>query len=492
MKPMDKKRVAWLSVTSNTLLTSGKLVAGLYSGSVSILSEAAHSGIDLIASGIATFSVHMADRPPDLDHQYGHEKVENVSGVIEGLLIFGAAAWIVNEAVNKLIHGVTLQHLGPGIAVMGASALINLVVATLLRRSAVASRSVALEADAAHLYTDVYTSAGVLLGLSAIWVGQRFFHANVIWLDPAIAIGVALLILSAALRITVKSFKPLMDMAASPEDVAIVEEAMTEFGKEGADFHKVRTRNAGGVLHVDLHMGCKPGVSLERGHTISHRLKARIEQRLPMARVLIHVEPSHRTEVLPESDEQVKCMRAELSRDPRVLSINRLQALRYNQEVRIEATLALDPAVNLAESRALTVILEDRLHVCLPEVQEIVLTLLPGDGWQEAIHEDDRKRICNLVGEHESRFTAIHELRVASAGGRHAVRLRLGVPRLLPVIAASEIASHIEADIRELFPQGIEIDLHIEPCNETCSNCHAICPERKTAGAGALTSSGRT
>ena len=223
---MDKRHVAWLSVASNTLLTAGKLVAGFATGSVSILSEAAHSAIDLIAAGIATFSVHVADRPPDHTHPYGHEKIENISGVIEGLLIFAAALWIIYEAVDKLLHGVDLRYLGHGLVVMGISGAMNLVVARLLKKSAIRNRSVALEADAAHLYADVYTSVGVFVGLAVITVGSRYFKADLAWLDPLIAIGVAVLILATAYRITRKSFFPLLDSSASPGEIAKIEGVM--------------------------------------------------------------------------------------------------------------------------------------------------------------------------------------------------------------------------------------------------------------------------
>ncbi|MBN1103488.1 MAG: cation diffusion facilitator family transporter, partial [Deltaproteobacteria bacterium] len=446
----DKKHVAWLSVGSNTLLTAGKLAAGLATGSVSILSEAAHSAMDLLAAGIATFSVHVADRPADASHPYGHDKVENVSGVIEGLLVFLAAAWIVYEAVDKLLHGTEIRFLGHGLIVMAVSAIVNLAVATLLKRSAVRNRSVALEADAAHLYTDVYTSAGVFAGLSAISMGRHVFSVELAWLDPVIAIGVALLILSAACRITRKSFLPLMDSPASPEELSAITAVTDGFSAQGADFHKLRTRRAGGSLHVDLHMGCRPGVSLEQGHEISHRVKARIEESVPGARVLIHVEPASSIEVLAETDEQVRCMKEELIKDSRVQSVQDLRAQRYRGDLRIEAELSLDPKVTLAESHVLTRELKERLESCFPEVKETVLSLHPADGWQSAIHEDDRERIRKLVGEHESRFAGIHELEVASAGGMHRIHLSLGVPHALPVSEADAVARHIEKDIREL------------------------------------------
>ena len=476
---MEKRRVAWLSVGSNTLLTAGKLVAGFATGSVSIMSEAVHSAIDLIAAGIATFSVHVSDRPPDHTHPYGHEKIENVSGVIEGLLIFAAAVWIIYEAVDKLMHGVDLKYLGHGLVVMGISGAMNLVVARLLRRSAIRNRSVALEADAAHLYADVYTSIGVFVGLTVITVGRRFFDADLAWLDPVIAIGVAVLILATAYRITRKSFYPLLDSAASPGEISMVEGIMNEFGKDGIDFHKLRTRRAGGSLYVDLHMGFKPGMSLEQGHGISHSLTAKIEETVPGAKVLVHLEPASTIETIPDADEQIKCMREELLKDKRVCEVRDLRATRYRGDMRIEADLSLDPKVSIAESHAVASELKMRIESCFPEVKETSLSFHPGDGWQEAFHDDDMERIRNLVGEHESRFAGIHELEVVSSGGFHRIHLSLGMPPALPVSDAHAVAKHIEGDIRELFPEGAEIDLHIEPCSEACESCHAICPVKQ-------------
>jgi cation diffusion facilitator family transporter len=477
----DKRSVAWLSVGSNTALTVGKLVAGFATGSVSILSEAAHSAIDLIAAGMATFSVHVSDRPPDETHQYGHEKIENVSGVIEGLLIFAAAVWIIYEAVDKLIHGVELRYLGDGVAVMAISGAVNLVIATVLKKSAIRNRSVALEADAAHLYADVYTSAGVFLGLAVIALGSRIFGADLAWLDPVIAIGVASLILVTAYRITRKSFFPLMDSSASPEEMAQIEKVIQRFGENGVDFHKLRTRRAGGSLYVDLHMGFKPGMSLEQGHDLSHSLTSKIEEALPGAKVLAHLEPSSTIENIPDEDEQIQCMRDELLKDQRVCEVNNLRAARYRGEMRIEADLSLDPEVSLAESRAVAWDLKRRLESCFPEVRETALSLHPGDGWQKAFHGDDMERIKNLVGEHESRFASIHQLEVVSSGGFHRVRLSLGMPPALPVSEAHAVAKHLEGDIRGLFPEGVEIDLHIEPCDEACESCHAVCPMKNPA-----------
>jgi cation diffusion facilitator family transporter len=475
---LKKKNAAWLSVASNTFLTIGKFIAGLLTGSVSILSEAAHSAIDLMASIIATFSVHMSDLPPDKNHQYGHEKIENISGVIEGVLIFAAAIWIIYESIDKLLHGVEIKHLGSGVLVMAISAGLNTVVASLLKKSSIENRSIALEADAAHLYTDVYTSLGVFIGLFIITIAQWIWGVSLAWLDPLIAIGVALLIFFTAFSITKKSFLPLMDSSASPEEMILINGIMDKFRGQDIDFHKLRTRQSGGTLHIDLHMGCKPGISLEQGHEISHRLKAEIEEAVTGAKVLVHVEPSNLIVALPEDDRYIVCMREELLKDQRVREIKNLKVLRYRNDLRIEAELVLDPGVTLAESRILTDDLTKNLTSCFPEVKETVLSLKPDKGWKEVIHEDDKDRIRMLIGEHQGAFASIHELEVISSGGIHRVRLALGVPPALPVSEAHSIALHIKADVKELFPEGADIDVHIEPCNENCKECSAICNVR--------------
>jgi cation diffusion facilitator family transporter len=472
---LNKRSVAWLSVSSNTFLTVTKLIAGFLTGSISILSEAAHSAMDLLASMIATFSVYAADRPPDQSHPYGHEKIENISGVIEGLLIFIAAVWIIYEAIDKLIHGVTLKYLGPGIIIMAISAVLNLFVAHLLKHIALENRSVALEADAMHLYTDVFTSLGVFVGLLIIVIYKSLWDIAVLWIDPVIAIGVACLILYAAFKITRKSLLPLMDVSGSDAEISQINSIMSGFTSRGLDFHKLRTRRAGGALHVDLHMGCRPGFSLEQCHDISHELKGEIEKSVAGAKVLVHVEPSSHIEVLPENEADVRSLREELKKDQRVSEIKDVKVVRYRKELRLEAELILDPKCTLAESQVLTTDLTKSLEACFPRLKETVLSLKPGDGWQDAIHEDDMERIKDLVGEHQSSLTGIHGLEVTSSGGIHRIRLAFGVPLDLPVSEADGIARHIENDIKALFSEGADIDIHVEPCREDCRLCNAVC-----------------
>lgn len=283
--PMSrKKNVALLSVASNSVLIILKLVVGFMSGSVSIVSEAIHSMMDLVAALIAFVSVRLADVPPDEDHPYGHEKFENVSGVIEGALIVAAAVWIVIEAVQKLAHNEPIASAGWGMAVMLVSALINTLVAGVLYKVAKAEQSVALEADAMHLKADVFTSLGVSAGLAAIWATGWTL------LDPLVAIAVALFILREAFALISRAFAPLIDRSLPKEEIALIHAALARHAGSFIDFHDLRTRQSGKVRHIDLHLTLHRNRTLEDAHALCDCIEQDIESTLAHAKVLIHPE----------------------------------------------------------------------------------------------------------------------------------------------------------------------------------------------------------
>lgn len=281
-----KVAAARLSIYSNTILVLLKLVVGVLSGSVSVLSEAAHSASDLLASWIAFFSVRVSDRPADEDHPYGHGKIESISGMAEALLIFLAAAYIIYESVSKLRKGVGELDVSLGLCVMLVSVLVNIGVSIRLFRVARETDSLALEADAEHLRTDVYTSVGVVAGLAAV----RITGLSI--LDPIVAIGVALLILHAAWRLTRAAFGGLVDVILPEDEVAAVREVLDD---EPAvlGYHKLRTRKSGSARHVDLHVQMCDHLTLVAAHDLTERIEDRIRERLPNAVVTIHTEPFH-------------------------------------------------------------------------------------------------------------------------------------------------------------------------------------------------------
>jgi len=280
----EKIRTARLSIISNCCLILMKLLAGIFSGSVSIISEAIHSGMDLLASIIAFLSVKMSDTPPDKEHPYGHGKVENISGVIEAVLIFIAAGWIIYEAIHKIIKPAPIDNIEVGAAVMAVSAIINFLISRRLYKVAKETDSIALEADALHLKTDVYTSAGVAGGLMLIWItGWKF-------LDPIVAISVALLILKESYSLLKNAYSPLLDTSLSLEENKIIGDVIT---RKGLSFHNLRSRKSGQYRFADVHLELPESMVLKDVHRICDEIEVEIKNKISHIEIQIHVEPNH-------------------------------------------------------------------------------------------------------------------------------------------------------------------------------------------------------
>jgi len=279
-----KSRAAALSVASNTTLVLLKLVVGVVSQSVSVLSEAIHSANDLVAALIAFVSTKVSDRPSDERHPYGYGKAESLSGAVEAALILVAALWIVVEAVRKLVHGGEVEHLGLGAAVMGVSALVNTAISLYLFRVAKQEDSLALEADAHHLATDVYTSAGVGAGLLVVWLTG--WHV----VDPLVAIAVALLIARIGWQLTVQAGGQLLDRSLPPAELAEIEKAVRADPRV-LDFHRLRSRKSGSDRYVDVHVVLPARMGLGEAHEVARGLEAAVERVLPRTHVVVHVDP---------------------------------------------------------------------------------------------------------------------------------------------------------------------------------------------------------
>jgi cation diffusion facilitator family transporter len=277
-----KKKTARLSVISNSLLIMMKLAVGIISGSVSIISEAIHSSLDLIAAIIAFFAVKVSGIPADDRHPFGHGKVENVSGVIEALLIFAASAWIVYEAIGRFIHPGEPEALGFGVLVMAISAVVNTLVSKRLYKVARQTDSVALEADALHLKTDVITSAGVAVGLGLIWLTG--WHV----LDPIIALAVAVIIIYESWMLLRKAFFPLLDTALSPSEMKKLTVILEEMK---IDYHDLKTRAAGHQRFVEFHLDVHAQETIETIHHQCDMIEERLASEFRDISVIIHPEP---------------------------------------------------------------------------------------------------------------------------------------------------------------------------------------------------------
>lgn len=281
----EKIEIAKLSVYSNSSLVLLKLFAGAIMGSVAVVSEAIHSGIDLLAAIIARYSVKKSAEPADPDHRYGHGKYENLSGMIEGSLIFIAAAWIIYEAFKKFFNPEPVKVAVAGMIIMGYSVALNVLVSRKLAEVAKRTDSLALEADAYHLKTDVWTSAGVFIALTIIQ------FTEVQWIDPAVAMVVALFIIHAAYDITRRSAEGLVDRSLPEAEIKLIERIIREHASDVLNFHKLRARKMGSERQVDVHMIVPRNLSVKEGHDIVDHLEHEIRKELPKSIIVIHVEP---------------------------------------------------------------------------------------------------------------------------------------------------------------------------------------------------------
>ncbi len=276
---------ARLSVYSNIFLLSMKLLTGFFMGSISVLSEALHSGTDLLAALIANYSVRKAGKPADEMHTFGHGKYENISGTVEAVLIFVASVIILFEAGERILNRSAVEYIGAGIIIMGISAAVNFFISRKIMKIAKKAESIALEADAYHLSTDVYTSIGVFAGLVLIQLtGMPVF-------DPVMAIIVATIIIKAAYQLTKRSLHGLMDVKLSDGEENVIKSIIAEHYSQYAEYHDLRSRMSGAERFVDLHLVVPKNQHVADAHEFCDHLEKDIMEKIPNLSLLIHIEP---------------------------------------------------------------------------------------------------------------------------------------------------------------------------------------------------------
>lgn len=279
------KFYAGLSVATALVTLVLKFSAAYVTGSVGLLSDAVEGLVNLFAAVIALVVLTYAAEAPDREHNFGHEKAEFFSSGIEGALIFVAAGAIVWTAVPRLLHPRPLEDMGIGLAIASLAAAANGGCAWTMLRGARDHRSITLEADARHLLTDVWTTGGVVVGV--VLTGLT----GLLWLDPVVAIAVAIHILWTGWALMHRSFQGLMDQAMPEEDRAKIVAILDSVRTHGCDYHELRSRTAGSRTFVDVHILVPGSMSVQEGHNLAEGLEKEVQLRLPHVEMLTHLEP---------------------------------------------------------------------------------------------------------------------------------------------------------------------------------------------------------
>lgn len=279
-----KQRAASISLAFNVVSTLVKIIAAVLTGSVGLLSEAIHSATDVFSSGIALASVNAAAAPPDEEHPFGHGKIESLAGFGESVMLFGIVAYVVFEAIARLIKPHKVESLDLGVAVMAASALGALVVGLYARNVARRTESLALLSNSQHLMVDFVTSLGVLGGLLLVRA------TGWIWADSAVALVFAIWMCLGAYKLSYLAFHELIDVRLPPGEIARIEKLVAS-EPIILNCHKLRTRRSGNIRHIDMHIVVPREMTLIDAHDAADRLEKLIERELAPANVVIHVDP---------------------------------------------------------------------------------------------------------------------------------------------------------------------------------------------------------
>lgn len=282
----QKMNVAGISVVTSTALALGKIVTGTAMGSASVLAGGIHSGLDLLASVLSYSSVSQSNKPADDDHRYGHGKYENLAALIEAALILLAVGVIVSRAVRGFVSPVlSTDRIDLGLAVMGVSALVSLLVSAMLSGACRRNASPALREDFRHLLANACTSLAICLGLFVIRITGSTAA------DSLMAVVVAVVLLIEGLGHLKKSFGGIVDAKLSPEEESIIKEVLARYGNDYVQYHALRTRRSGSDLHVDLHLVVPRDQVIANTHQLCDAIEKDITGRLPGVQVLIHAEP---------------------------------------------------------------------------------------------------------------------------------------------------------------------------------------------------------
>lgn len=263
-----------------------KIAASAVTGSLSILAQLMDGLLDLIAVGLGFLSVRVATRPADEEHPFGHGKAENISAVVQAIFIFAAGISIIYWGVDRLLHGAEVAHVNLGIGVMAVSLLASLWLSHYLLRRAQGMDSLALTALAYNIRADVYSAGAVILGLSVVSL------TGLVMADAVIALAMGVLVLRTGFHVLRDSFGGLMDMRLPQEEEEIIRQSLASYQGEIEGFHHLRTRKAGNMRFIDLHLVVPKDKTVEEAHEVCDELEGLLKERLPHSSITIHVEPS--------------------------------------------------------------------------------------------------------------------------------------------------------------------------------------------------------
>jgi len=462
----EKKRAALLSVGSAVLLVSLKTFLVVRTGSLGVLSEALHSGLDLIAAIITFLSVRMSDRPADERHPYGHGKFENFSAFVETGLLALTALYIIYEAFDRLFFKtVHIQPSVTAILVLLVALSIDLTRARALRHAARKYSSEALEADALHFSTDVWSTIVVILGIGLVWAGETWNLPWLIYADALAGLAVAAIVLWVGAQLGRRTLDALLD--AAPEGLQ-QEIARAVARMDGVlDVDRVRVRRAGNRHFVDATVSVARTASLEQVHALSDAIEKRIGEIVP-SDVMVHAEPR-----APQGEHLFEAIRAVAQR--KGLAIHDVHALQQDGQLFIELHLEVDENLSLREAHRQASDLEEEIRKLRDGSTEVNIHIeplgthiaTPDAGLEESkqLSQDIEEFLNRLPSEFEE-LVNCHDVRVRKVEHHFLVSCHCTMKSALPITQVHDVTAALEVRVKEKFPQIYRVTIHPEPVEE--------------------------
>jgi cation diffusion facilitator family transporter len=459
----EKRMAALASVGSAVVLVSLKVFLAVVTGSLGILSEALHSILDLVAAVITYLSVRVSDKPADAEHQYGHGKVESFSAFVETGLLLLTALYIIWEAFRRLLfHEVHLRPSWMAILILGVAVLIDLARSRALARVARKYPSEALEADALHFSTDVWSTLVVIVGISAAWVGEKFQIDWLIYTDSIAALGVAGVILWIGSRLGKRTIDALLDVAPPGLQERLASAVAELDGVLGAE--RVRVRRAGQRYFVDVTISVPRTASIEQVHATSDAVERRIEEIVP-ADVVVHMEPRARS-----GEHLFETIRAIAQR--RGLAVHELSAHHLDDRLFIDLHLEVNEESSLREAHRVASELEDEIDRATGGSARVTIHIEPlgthiaGAEEMKELGAAVRDYVNTLQLEYHE-LANCHEVRVRNVEHKILVSCHCAMEGSLPITQVHEVTAALEDRVKERFPQIFRLTIHPEPLEES-------------------------
>ncbi|MGA2904009.1 MAG: cation-efflux pump [Candidatus Korobacteraceae bacterium] len=455
----EKKAVARNSIFAAVAITLMKVVVGVATGSLGILSEAAHSGLDLVAAAVTYFSVRVSDKPADADHQYGHGKVESFSAFVETGLLLLTCVWIVYEAGRRLFfHSVEIEPTVWAFAVMGISMIVDFWRSRRLRRIADKYASQALQADALHFRTDIWSSAVVILGLTLVLAGRRY---SLPWLskaDPIAALFVACIVVYVSWRLARQTIDALLDAAPAGIRSRIMEEIYRVDGVLEVD--RVRIRRVGSRYFADVSIAMSRNVTFQKSEQVSNEVATRIRTLLPDADVVVNTvaRASHQESLFDR-------IRAVATRNN--LNVHDISVQDLGGTLHVEQHVELDERLSLKEAHDRVTRLEAEMKQDVPEISSILThiesepaTIETSDGLLLVPSFEER---LQAVTENFPEVVDMHDFMFKRVAGRLYLSLHITMQDNLPLSRVHDIQTAVEGRFRQEVPELFRVLIHPEP-----------------------------